>query len=300
MFVAWSIFSFHLVAQKPLQHQFILQEGSVKTIKLYPINADEAVNWQFYTYDTSRSHLNLPPIFGKLNLKNDTLIFIPFIALQANYPYQVRQGDQTIHTFTTPKLVNHTLPQLVSYTPFIDTIPANLLKVYLHFSMPMQEGKSAEYVNVVQKQGDTLHGIFLDLQPELWNEDYTRLTLWVDPGRLKRALASNDLKGKPLMAGSEIIIKIAQSWENQQGSPLESDYLISYHIIEEDRRSPNTKQITYSAPGAGTKETFLLQMHEAFDAALLQRMVSITDAQKRELLGNLKTNQQANQVQFVP
>ena len=43
-------------------------------------------------------------------------------------------------------------------------------------------------------------GTFLDLQPELWNAEGTVLTLWLDPGRIKRDLIPNKELGIPLKA----------------------------------------------------------------------------------------------------
>ena len=60
-----------------------------------------------------------------------------------------------------------------------------------HFSQPMQEGVSAEHICLVKGEKDTLKNVFLDLQPELWNHDRTMLTLWLDPGRIKRDLQPN-------------------------------------------------------------------------------------------------------------
>ena len=55
----------------------------------------------------------------------------------------------------------------------------------------MEEGRSTRYVVLVKEGVDTLKGTFLDLQPELWNDDATELTLWLDPGRIKLDLIPN-------------------------------------------------------------------------------------------------------------
>jgi hypothetical protein len=62
----------------------------------------------------------------------------------------------------------------------------------------MMESRSAGFIKLVKNGTDTLHDAFLDLQPELWNEDRTVITLWLDPGRIKRDLQPNLKLGAPL------------------------------------------------------------------------------------------------------
>ena len=77
-------------------------------------------------------------------------------------------------------------------------MPENLLKIYLRFSHPMREGQSDKYISLIKNGKDTLPDVFLNLQPELWNEDRTVLTVWLDPGRIKRDLQPNLKLGNPL------------------------------------------------------------------------------------------------------
>ena len=39
-----------------------------------------------------------------------------------------------------------------------------------------------------------MKSIFLELENELWNPEHTQLTLWLDPGRIKRDLIPNQRK----------------------------------------------------------------------------------------------------------
>ena len=80
--------------------------------------------------------------------------------------------------------------------PTQDTVPENLLKIYLQFSKPMREGQALRHIELLKNNRDTLPGVFLDLQPELWNVDRTTLTVWLDPGRIKRDLQPNGPIGK--------------------------------------------------------------------------------------------------------
>ena len=68
----------------------------------------------------------------------------------------------------------------------------------------MQEGQALENITVIKNGKDTIPSIFLDLQPELWNKERTILTLWLDPGRIKRDLQPNKKLGLPLELGALI------------------------------------------------------------------------------------------------
>jgi len=125
------------------------------------------------------------PILGDLINEATTVIFYPLIPLTPNLTYDIYQGNTLIDTLTIPLSAGVEAPIITAVYPAQDTVPENLLKMYFKFSKPMQEVRSLDYIKVYNTQNDSLIDVFLDLQPELWNKERTRLTLWLDPGRIK-------------------------------------------------------------------------------------------------------------------
>ena len=139
-------------------------------------------------------------ILGEYNLKKDTLVFEPLIPFTRGLHYEIVINGYLISDIEIPKSTNH--PTLLGIYPTQDTLPENLLKFYFVFAQPMVEGNSLEYIKLLSLEEDTLLHTFLNLQPELWNAERTVLTLWLDPGRIKRDLQPNKRLGNPLTKGS--------------------------------------------------------------------------------------------------
>ena len=126
------------------------------------------------------------PVLGEWIIDNNQLIFHPLVPFTSGIKYEVFRVQQPIGTFVIEEKEGNP-PEITAIYPTNDTLPENLLKMYFEFSHQMSEGAAIRNISVLYKNtGDTIAGTFLDLQPELWNEDNTLLTLWLDPGRIKR------------------------------------------------------------------------------------------------------------------
>ncbi|MEO0754423.1 MAG: hypothetical protein AAFY85_06450, partial [Pseudomonadota bacterium] len=70
--------------------------------------------------------------------------------------------------------------------PTSDVLPANLLRFYVYFSEPMQRSAALEHVTLRSvSTGKAVTGAFFQSRYDLWSTDGRRLTLLLDPGRVK-------------------------------------------------------------------------------------------------------------------
>ena len=91
---------------------------------------------------------------------------------------------------------------VVAIYPGGGEVPVNLLKLYVQFSEPMSEGWAQRAVRVCRDDTlEPLEDVFLPMEPELWDRQRQRLTLLLDPGRIKRGLVPNLEAGYPLTEG---------------------------------------------------------------------------------------------------
>ena len=105
----------------------------------------------------------------------------------------------------------------------------------------MSEGQSQKHIFLLNHNNDTIKDVFLDLQPELWDEDRTVLTMWLDPGRIKRDLIPNLQKGNPLKKGQQYTLAVAGEWKDEEGLPLKASYTRKFFVGERDSTGPDTK-----------------------------------------------------------
>ena len=124
--------------------------------------------------------------------------------------------------------------------PTAAELPVNLLRVYVHFSAPMSEGWAARAIRVSREDtGETLDDVFLPPEPELWDPERKRLTMLLDPGRIKRGLVPNLEFGYPLVEGTAVRIAI----DPPSATPRAS------------RSGPERNAATASAPRCGRAST---------------------------------------------
>ena len=156
----------------------------------------------------------------------------------------------------------------------------NLLRVYVHFSAPMSEGWAARAITVRRADtGERLDDVFLPTESELWDAGRTRLTMLLDPGRIKRGLVPNLEFGYPLVEGTTVSIGIDPSFRDATGQPLKVGAERSYSIgpALRSRIDPQTWRLT--VPAVGSRAPLLVEFDRPLDHGLLLHCLSVVDAE---------------------
>lgn len=237
-------------------------------------------------------------ILGEYNVKKDTLVFKPLIPFTRGLHYEVAVNGHLISTIEIPKSTNS--PTLLGIYPTQDILPENLLKFYFVFAQPMVEGHSLDYIKLLSAKGDTLSHTFLNLQPELWNAERTVLTLWLDPGRIKRDLQPNKRLGNPLTKGSRYKLIVFKEWSDAQGAILTQNYTKDFVVAERDMLSPKTDDWSLRIPKKGTIQPLEIDLKEALDYILLQNAIQIVDDKGNKIEGLIKVNAKEQSLHFIP
>jgi hypothetical protein len=193
------------------------------------------------------------------------LVFEPLIPFQRGNDYLVLIENKKVAEFHIPTDNNHTTTEVITSYPQLDTLPENLLKIYIRFSQPMREGESVKYVKLVKNNKDTLQDVFLDLQPELWNDDRTVITIWLDPGRIKRDLQPNLRMGAPLHVNEKYELVVLKQWQDAEGISMQKDFSKPFVTSIRDSLSPNPVQWKLNLPKALSKEPITISFDEALD-----------------------------------
>ena len=120
----------------------------------------------------------------------------------------------------------------VRVEPGTPVVPANLLKFYLHFPGPMERGDVFRHLRLVEV--DTGGREIAEVpepfrEVELWDETFTRMTLWFHPGRQKPGVNLNVEIGPILEEGNRYRLEISEKWRMESGETLagERNHLFS-------------------------------------------------------------------------
>lgn len=254
--------------------------------------------------------LNVPPMLGEYRLLRNIVRFEPRFPLQRDVTYRAvlrargmlpgRQPGVLSSTFTLPLEAREPSTRVAAVYPSADVLPENLLKFYVHFSAPMSRGHIYEHIRLLDDAGKAVELPFLEIDEELWNPAMTQLTLFIDPGRIKRGVKPLEDIGPSLEAGKAFTLVIDSSWRDADGSPLVAKFEKAFRVAAPDRTPPDPTEWKLTAPQAGGQAPLLVEFPEPMDYALAQRLMMITDAAGRSVEGEAALVEHERQWRFRP
>ncbi|MFY0604325.1 MAG: hypothetical protein JXQ93_10265 [Flavobacteriaceae bacterium] len=257
---------------------------------------EEAIDYQV----VRKSHENIA-ILGGYSYDNERITFTPVIPFSYQNTYLIKYKNRVIGTFTVKDKAISKPPKLVHIHPQIDSVPENLLKMYFVFSKPMQEVKSAlDFINVINTNTGKKVSIFLPLQTELWNTNHTELTLWLDPGRIKKDLIPNQELGIPIKEGNTYEIIVSPTWSDTQGNSIGKEYRKKIVVMGRDTKIPSTNMWTLTVPKVNSKEALGISFGEVLDAMLLEKDIHIMDINGQKIEGGFLIMKNAESALYIP
>ena len=189
---------------------------------------------------------------------------------------------------------------VVAIYPSVGELPVNQLKLYVHFSNPMSEGWAARAVHVRRADNsEPLEGVFLR-EPELWDRERRRLTLLLDPGRIKRGLVPNEEAGYPLIEGAPILVSIDTKFRDAAGRSLRSGAERRWDIGPPLRVRVNPLDWRCHCPTAGSTDPLTVEFDRPLDHALLEHSLWVDDAAGLALAGRGSTGSGEGTWMFQP
>jgi hypothetical protein len=184
--------------------------------------------------------------------------------------------------------------------PSSPSLPENLLKFYVHFSAPMSRGRIYEHIHLRDDLEKEIELPFLEIDEELWDPAMTRLTLFIDPGRIKRGVLPLEEIGPALEAGKSYSLIIDADWKDGAGKSLQAAFEKRFRVVASDREPPDPARWQIQEPGAGTREPLQVAFSEPMDQALAQRVIRVVSDLGKEVLGNVTLEDQEQRWVFVP
>jgi hypothetical protein len=239
-------------------------------------------------------------MIGSYTSSSDFVLFSPLLPLSRGLSYEIYYHDQRLGNVLIPGADASDRPRLLSIYPTADELPENLLKFYVQFSTKMREGEALKNILLLDEKNDTLHDIFLDLKPELWNEEGNTLTIWLDPGRIKRELIPNQRLGNPLQKGKRYTLLVSEGWKDVQGKSLTASYRKDFTVVARDSVSPDIETWHLSLPTINSRRPLEISLNESLDYFLLQETIFILDGNEKILPGKFHITSAETTLAFTP
>ena len=197
------------------------------------------------------------PIAGRYERHGQFLRFTPAFGFVVGQEHVVRTRRNE-----PPRLTEFRIPRdppaapacVTDVFPSGDGLPENVLRFYVHFSEPMTPHLASEFVTLRDASGVADPSAFMKFKQELWNADRTRLTVLIDPGRIKRSVATNLDLGPALLEGERYALSIDEGWPSADGSSVLPSFSKHFRVIEALRERPDVGRWTLRPPRVGTRE----------------------------------------------
>ena len=116
----------------------------------------------------------------------------------------------------------------IRISPQAKVLPANTLRFYIHFPRSGEAHFDRDHLWLLNEEEQAVRDPFLVLPHELWSVDGRRLTVLMEPGRIKRGLGADPSHEPTLVVGRTYSLVVSERLEDVCGNRL--DEALDHHL----------------------------------------------------------------------
>ena len=248
------------------------------------------------------------PMAGRYEVDGSSLRFLPmfdFVEGQA-YVVDVKRSDETnaashqLTGFTIEPAEPAETPRVIGIYPSGDRLPENVLRFYIHFSTPMSPHKAFDHIKLVDADGHADEAAFMRFKQELWSEDRRRLTVLMDPGRIKRGVTQNVTLGPAMVEGRRYKLVVEGGWRAAHGAEPLVRYEKTFAVSKGLRSLPNVEAWEIEAPELHSEDPLEITFDRPFDAHLLRSDIKVVSKTGEVIDGDVVVDDHETAWRFQP
>jgi hypothetical protein len=253
---------------------------------------------------------NLPDVFGRYQVLEDAIRFIPHFAFEPGLSYRASFDPRPFRRpelsevltleFSLPKERVALPAEVERIFPSSDHLPENLLRFYVCFSNSMQRGRVEAEVSVLDPDGEPAPDVLYRAPVELWDKSMKCLTILLDPGRLKRGVGPNRELGPPLKVGQEYTLAIGSGMTDLSGHRLRKTFYKRFRVTEAIRGHIAVDRWEIAPPVTGSRAPLVLAFPWPLDWALLSHTITIVSADEQSIEGRSVIDRGERRWSFTP
>lgn len=154
----------------------------------------------------------------------------------------------------------------VRISPQARVLPANTLRFYLHFPRPGEAHFDRDHLWLLNEEEQAVPDPFLILPQELWSADGRRLTVLMEPGRIKRGLGADPAHEPALVAGRTYSLVVTAL-----GQTARHTFQVSDPVLE----AVDETRWRLVSPAAGSLDPAVVHFDRVMDAALCEDEIAV-------------------------
>jgi hypothetical protein len=225
-----------------------------------------------------------PCIAGRYHLAPAGFWFAPHFPFEPGLRYQAAFDPRALNaayrramvtgTFSLP-VADHAPTLVRRIFPSDAVLPENLLRFYVVFTSPMRRGHAEGAISITGPDGRPATDALYRAPLELWDRSMRRLTVLLDPGRLKRGVGPNRALGPPLQVGFEYELAIGTGMLDIHGRPLARAMRKRFRVADAVRQPVAAAAWRIAPPHAGTRGVLTLDFPAPLDRAILAGSIAV-------------------------
>ena len=258
---------------------------------------------------------DLPDVSGRYRLYDDELLFIPTFPFDSDVKYRVIFDARSLGFLLAeepaeePMTLEFVIPsdqkapaitEVTHIFPSCDRLPENLLRFYVCFSNSMQRGWAMDKISLLDCEQRPVADALYRPPVELWDKTMRRLTVLLDPGRLKRGVGPNMELGPPLRAGQAYTLEIGSAMIDLRGRPLRERFRKRFIVGNPVREHVSVESWELLRPITGSRQALVLLFKSPLDWALLSRTITVGSAGGSVIAGQVVVDQCEKRWGFIP
>lgn len=280
--------------------QIRVEDGVVHLEYWTPSNIADNGGVKLYVWDEALQAPNEPAVAGQLvSVPGGGLAYAPLFPLDSHTSYLLTIENASFEHLIEGATTTGTPPAVTHVYPSRDTLPENLLRMYIQFSQPMKTTGNLEQISIIDEDGREIVDAIFNNVYELWNADQTQLTLLFDPARVKTGLEAHDRYGRALRAGRSYTLQV-EGLLDVHGVEMASTFHKTIHVVGEDRVAPAVDLWTLEIPQAETRSAVIVHFPDVVDHLSLHSSIALTTAEGTSLQGKVRINAEETAWMFTP
>jgi len=162
--------------------------------------------------------------------------------------------------------------------PTAAVLPENVLRFYVYFPERMQPAEIWQHVSIHDSRGERMGDVFLEGNFDLWSPDGRRLTLLVNPGRVKTGLEAHAEFGRAFTPGESYTLSVDGAAQTVFGCPLGAGMDYAFSVGPADLSTPAPGEWSLDIPHVGTRGQISVDLGSSHDHLSLAYRIRVFDA----------------------
>jgi hypothetical protein len=179
----------------------------------------------------------------------------------------------------------------IRISPEAEVLPANTLRFYIHFPRPAEAHFDRDQLRLLNEEEQVARDPFLVLSQELWSPDGCRLTVLMEPGRIKRGLGADPTHKPALVVGRTYNLAITAL-----GQTVRRTFRVSDPVLE----GVDETRWRLVSPAVGSLDPVVVYFDRVMDAALCEDEIGVLTVSGEVVQTSVSLAPDGTTAQIVP